>query len=84
VIYTQVGNCCSVETVDNTTAATKLTPRQFGSETDLELAIEGAMQRMCAAPTRAGKLEHWREMCRLIDLRTPSRRRFMERTRGLA
>lgn len=49
----------------------------------LEREIEAAMQRMCAAPSREDKLTHWREMCRLMDQRTPSRRRFMERMRGL-
>jgi hypothetical protein len=54
------------------------------SEEALERAIEAAKQRMCAAPERPEKMRHWREMCRLIDLRTPSRRRFMERMAGLA
>lgn len=50
----------------------------------LEQQIEAAKQRMCAAPERDEKLRHWREMCRLIDQRTPSRVRFMERIRSLA
>jgi hypothetical protein len=49
----------------------------------LELQIEAAKQRMCEAPDRADKMRHWREMCRLIDQRTPHRRRFMERLRGI-
>jgi hypothetical protein len=53
------------------------------SEAELETAISAAMNRMCAAPTREGKLAEWREMCRLIDQRTPARRRFMERIQGL-
>jgi hypothetical protein len=31
MIYTQVGNCCSVETVDNTTPPTKAGQLEFGS-----------------------------------------------------
>ena len=54
------------------------------SEALLETAIEVARQRLCEAPTRAEKLDAWREMCRLIDQRTPGRRRFMERMQGLA
>lgn len=53
------------------------------SEVLLESAIEVAKQRMCESATRAEKMDAWREMCRLIDQRTPSRRRFMERMRGL-
>jgi hypothetical protein len=34
MIYTQVGNCCSVETVDNTTASTQLGQLEFGSISD--------------------------------------------------
>ncbi len=34
MIYTQVGNCCSVEAVDNTTAATKRGQLEFGSLPD--------------------------------------------------
>lgn len=49
----------------------------------LELAISAASDRMCAAEDRALKLQYWREMCRLIDQRTPARRRFMARLRGL-
>lgn len=54
------------------------------TESQLEAAISAAKDRMCAAPTREGKLEHWREMVRLIDQRTPHRVRFMQRMRGLA
>jgi hypothetical protein len=54
------------------------------AEEQLELAIEAARERMCAAPDRTLKMQYWREMCRLIDQRTPERRRFMERTQGLA
>lgn len=54
------------------------------SETQLEAEIEAAKRRMCAAPDRAGKLAEWREMCRLIDQRTPHRVRFMARVQGLA
>lgn len=53
-------------------------------ETLLEQQIEAAKQRMCAAPARDDKLAHWREMCRLMEQRTPHRVRFMERMRGLA
>jgi hypothetical protein len=56
---------------------------EFRSETDLELAIAAAMQRLCDAPERAEKMRHWREMVRLIDQRTPHRVRFMERMAGL-
>jgi hypothetical protein len=38
---------------------------------------------MCAAPDRTLKMQCWREMCRLIDQRTPERMRFMARVRGL-
>lgn len=61
----------------------ELTCKSGVSEAQLEAAISAAMARMCAAPERADKMRHWREMCRLIDQRTPARRRFMERTRGL-
>jgi hypothetical protein len=54
------------------------------TEQQLESAISAAMARMCAAPERTLKMQYWREMCRLIDQRTPERRRFMERTRALA
>jgi hypothetical protein len=54
------------------------------TEAQLELAIAAAMQRLCKAPERAEKMRHWREMVRLIDQRTPHRRRFMERMRGIA
>lgn len=57
--------------------------KTYASEEALELAIEAAKQRMCSAPERQEKMRHWREMCRLIDQRTPSRRRFMERMAGL-
>ena len=67
----------------STSASTNAQGHRFSSEAELEQQIEAAKQRMCAAPDRDGKLRHWREMCRLIDLRTPSRRRFMARVRGL-
>jgi hypothetical protein len=54
------------------------------AEEQLERQIEAARQRMCAAPDRTLKMQYWREMCGLIDQRTPSRRRFMERVQGLA
>lgn len=54
------------------------------SEEELERDIKAASDRMCAAPERVDKLRHWREMCRLIDLRSTERVRFMERVRGLA
>jgi hypothetical protein len=57
---------------------------EFSSEEQLEQKIEAAKQQMCSAPEREEKLRHWREMCRLIDLRTPARVRFMERVAGLA
>lgn len=56
----------------------------IAAEEQLELDIEAAKQRMCEAPARADKLVHWREMVRLIDQRTPHRRRFMARMAGLA
>lgn len=67
-----------------TSAPTQRTPQKFGSEAELEAAISAAMARMCDAPTREEKLREWREMCALIDQRTPARVRFMERTRGIA
>lgn len=54
------------------------------SESQLEAAISAAKERMCAAPDRTLKMQYWREMCALIDQRTPHRVRFMERVRGLA
>jgi hypothetical protein len=53
-------------------------------EVALELEIESARQRLCAVQSREEKLAAWREMCRLMDQRTPHRVRFMERMRGLA
>jgi predicted component of type VI protein secretion system len=53
------------------------------TEAQLEQQISAAMQRMCDAPTRDEKLTHWREMRQLIDQRTPARRQFMARIRGL-
>jgi hypothetical protein len=86
MIYTSVGKFASVEAVGNTTAETSNAAEKtkFRSETDLEAAINAAMGRMCKAPTREEKMAEWREMCWLIDQRTPSRRRFMARTQGLA
>jgi hypothetical protein len=52
-------------------------------EQQLERDIDAAMARMCAAPDRTLKMQYWREMCGLIDQRTPSRRRFMARIAGL-
>lgn len=74
----------AVKDIGNTPAKTIRTAESFGSEAALETAIEAAKQRMCAAPSRPEKMAAWREMCRLIDQRTPSRMRFMERVRGLA
>lgn len=54
------------------------------TEQQLELAIEAANLRLCAAPTREEKLAAWRQMCALIDQRSIHRVRFMERMRGLA
>lgn len=54
------------------------------SEAELEAAIEAARARLCAVPTREEKMAAWREMCRLIDQRTPARWRFMARMRGLS
>jgi len=71
-----------ITTATRSDAPTGCTP--YTSEADLELAISAAMQRMCAAPDRTLKMQYWREMCGLIDQRTPGRRRFMERMRGLA
>jgi hypothetical protein len=56
----------------------------LSAEQQLEAAIQAASDRMCAAPERADKLRHWREMVRLMEQRTPERVRFMERVRGLA
>ena len=75
-------SCATVDTV-NTSAPTQREPQPFRSEEELETAIEAAKQRMCAAPERDEKLRHWREMCRLIDQRSPHRIRFMERMAGL-
>lgn len=77
------GTFCAVNALGNTPAPTQRPVFQFGSEAELETAIEAAKQRMCEAPARTDKLVHWREMCRLIDQRTPHRRRFMERMAGL-
>jgi hypothetical protein len=83
MIDTDVGNFCAALDVVNTTASTKQSAREFRSETDLEHAIKAASDRMLAAPDRDAKMQHWREMCRLIDQRTPHRVRFMERMRSL-
>ena len=77
------GKTCAVKGLGNSPAQTQRVRPQFSSEEALEAAIAAAMQRMCEAPTREGKMRHWREMCRLIDQRTPARRRFMERLRSL-
>lgn len=53
------------------------------SEAQLEQLIEAAKQRMCAAADWNDKRKHWSEMVRLIDQRSPSRVRFMERMAGL-
>lgn len=67
----------------NSSAHTQRTAQLFSSEEQLERDIEAAKQRMCAAEDRTLKLQYWREMCRLIDQRTPHRVRFMERMAGL-
>lgn len=77
------GNSCAVNTLGDIPAQTQRTATDFRSEAELEAAIKAASDRMCVAPTREGKMREWREMCALIDQRTPSRRRFMERTQGL-
>jgi hypothetical protein len=79
-----VGNCCAVNALGDSPPQTQRPATNFRSEADLEAAITAAMDRMCAAPDRTLKMQYWREMCRLIDMRTPSRRRFMERIAGLA
>jgi hypothetical protein len=84
MIDTAAGNSCPVAASANSPAKTERESGKFGSEQQLERAIEAAKQLLCAAPTREQKLTHWREMVRLIDQRTPARVRFMERTRGLA
>jgi hypothetical protein len=83
MIDTGVGKRCVAVDLVNTAASTKSPASEFRSETDLEAAIKAASDRMCAAPDREGKMQHWREMCRLIDLRTPHRVRFMERMRAI-
>jgi hypothetical protein len=83
MIDTDVGNFCAALDVVNTTASTKQPASEFRSETDLEHAIKAAKQRMCDAPDRDGKMQHWREMCALIDKRTPWRRRFLQRLEAM-
>jgi hypothetical protein len=83
VIYTQVGNCCAVETVDNTTAATKRTQPEFSSDAELEIAIDKASEKLVAAQGRPAKLAAWRELVRLIDQRSPLQVFAMEREKGL-
>lgn len=79
-----VGNSCAVNGLGNSSALTQRAAEPFRSETELEAEIRAAYESLCAAPEWDEKLRHWREMVRLIDLRTPSRRRFMERMQGLA
>jgi hypothetical protein len=44
----------------------------------LEQQIKAASDRMCAEPDRTLKLQYWREMCRLIDRRSPEQIAKME------
>lgn len=81
-----VGAFAAQKPLANSSDISQRAAKEFSSpltETLLETAIEVAKQRMCEAPTRVEKLSAWREMCGLIDQRTPARRRFMERMRGL-
>lgn len=80
---TTVGNYCAVNPLVNTSGSSERAQIKFSSEEELERHIEAAKERMCAVEDRSEKMRHWREMCRLIDLRTPARRRFMERVAGL-
>lgn len=83
---TAVRNSCAVNALGNTSGSNERPATKFGSpcsEEELEAHIEAAKQRMCEAPDRTLKMQYWREMCRLIDQRTPARRRFMERVAGL-
>jgi hypothetical protein len=77
-------NFFAANNLGNTQAQTQRQAGEFSSEAQIEHAISDAMARMCAAPDRTLKMQYWREMCRLIDQRTPARVRFLERTRGLA
>lgn len=77
-----IGKSCAVNSLGNTPAQTKSPPLMFGSA-HLESEIAAAKERMCAAPTRKGKLAAWREMCQLIDQRSPETVAAMERARGL-
>lgn len=77
------GKSCSVNALGNTSATIERAPEPFRSEDQLEADIQATYERLCSAPEWDEKPRHWREMVRLIDLRTPSRRRFMERMQGL-
>lgn len=77
------GNSCAVSGSGDSPAQTERPLPSFRSEEELERHINAALQRMCAAPDRALKMQRWRELCALIDQRTPARRRFMARIAGL-
>lgn len=53
------------------------------TDEELELAIHAAHRRLCDAFAAEQRMEHYREMCRLIAQRTPERVEQMEREAGL-
>lgn len=80
---TPAGTSCAVEDNGDSPAKAQRDLQSFRSEYDLERAINAATIALGEGQTRAEKMQRWRELCRLIDQRTPARRRFMERMRGL-
>jgi hypothetical protein len=55
-----------------------MNPAKFSADEELERQIAAAHRRLCDAPTRDEKMQHWREMCRLIDRRSPEQIARME------
>lgn len=74
----------AVDSVNTMPSIERSAPQFSSAEAQLEAEIQAAFQRLCTVPHRHEKLAAWREMVRLIDQRTPERRRFMARVRGLA
>lgn len=79
-----VGELAARSGEGNTPAVAQRTDRQFGSDEELELAIARASDTLGDAVGRPAKLAAWRELVRLIDLRSIHQVRFMERMRGIA
>ena len=72
-------------TAANPTGVARARPQEIACNSDaqLELAIAYARDCLYAAPTWDEKLVRWREWVRLIDQRSPSRARFLQRLEGM-